>query len=151
MQLGDIPLEKVNTSLYGFAGEVVHPQGMISLPLTLGAGAARRTCMLKFLVVDVSSAYNVILRRPTLNAFQVVIFTYHMKIKFPTPGGVGEVQGDPFNLVSATLRLCEKDRREPLTKSRRVLPLVNEGKTWSWKKSLKGQGHPLKYNRLKNC
>ncbi|KAL0411269.1 UNVERIFIED_CONTAM: hypothetical protein Slati_3716600 [Sesamum latifolium] len=25
MQLRDIPLEKVNTSLYGFAGEVVHP------------------------------------------------------------------------------------------------------------------------------
>ncbi|KAL0411187.1 UNVERIFIED_CONTAM: hypothetical protein Slati_3708400 [Sesamum latifolium] len=26
MQLGDIPLEKVNTSLYGFAGEIVHPE-----------------------------------------------------------------------------------------------------------------------------
>ncbi|KAL0393011.1 UNVERIFIED_CONTAM: hypothetical protein Sradi_2523900 [Sesamum radiatum] len=25
MHLGDTPLEKVNTSLYGFAGEVVHP------------------------------------------------------------------------------------------------------------------------------
>ncbi|KAL0453047.1 UNVERIFIED_CONTAM: hypothetical protein Slati_1282800 [Sesamum latifolium] len=25
MQLGDVSLEKVNTSLYGFAGEVVHP------------------------------------------------------------------------------------------------------------------------------
>ncbi|KAL0462885.1 UNVERIFIED_CONTAM: hypothetical protein Slati_0176100 [Sesamum latifolium] len=43
MQLGDIPLEKVNTSLNGFAGEVVHPRGMISLPLTLGAVAAQRT------------------------------------------------------------------------------------------------------------
>ncbi|KAL0416458.1 UNVERIFIED_CONTAM: hypothetical protein Slati_3477700 [Sesamum latifolium] len=91
IQLGDIPLEKVNTSLYGFAGEVVHHRGMISLPLTLGAGVARRTCMLKFLGVDVPSAYNVILGRPTLNAFQAVISTYHMKIKFPTPGGVGEV------------------------------------------------------------
>ncbi|KAL0406476.1 UNVERIFIED_CONTAM: hypothetical protein Slati_3961500 [Sesamum latifolium] len=55
MQLGDIPLEKVNTSLYGFTGEVIHPRGMISLPLTLGAGNARKTCMLKFLVVDVPS------------------------------------------------------------------------------------------------
>ncbi|KAL0458379.1 UNVERIFIED_CONTAM: hypothetical protein Slati_0465100 [Sesamum latifolium] len=43
MQLGDISLEKVDTSLYGFAGEVVHPRGMISLPLTLGSGVARRT------------------------------------------------------------------------------------------------------------
>ncbi|KAL0445003.1 UNVERIFIED_CONTAM: hypothetical protein Slati_2223000 [Sesamum latifolium] len=56
----------------------------------------RRTCMLKFLVVDVPSAYNAILGRPTLNNFQAVISMYHMKIKFSTPGGVGEVQGDPL-------------------------------------------------------
>ncbi|KAL0375557.1 UNVERIFIED_CONTAM: hypothetical protein Scaly_0673300 [Sesamum calycinum] len=36
MQLGDVPLEAIYTFLYGFAGEVVHPRGMISLPLTLG-------------------------------------------------------------------------------------------------------------------
>ncbi|KAL0453046.1 UNVERIFIED_CONTAM: hypothetical protein Slati_1282700 [Sesamum latifolium] len=60
----------------------------------MGRGTTRKTCLLKFLVVDVPSAYNVILGRPTLNAFQAVISTYHMKIKFPTPGGVGEVQGD---------------------------------------------------------
>ncbi|KAL0289420.1 UNVERIFIED_CONTAM: hypothetical protein Sangu_2615100 [Sesamum angustifolium] len=36
MQLGDIPLEKVNTSLYGFTGEIIHPRGMISLFLMLG-------------------------------------------------------------------------------------------------------------------
>ncbi|KAL0409550.1 UNVERIFIED_CONTAM: hypothetical protein Sradi_1889400 [Sesamum radiatum] len=96
MQLGDVSLEKVNTSLYGFAGEVLHPRGMVSLPLTMGRGTTRKTCLLKFLVVDVPSAYNVILGRPTLNTFQAVISTYHMKIKFPTPGGVEEVQGDPL-------------------------------------------------------
>ncbi|KAL0439155.1 UNVERIFIED_CONTAM: hypothetical protein Slati_2398500 [Sesamum latifolium] len=96
MQLGDVSLEKVNSSLYGFAGEVVHPRGMVSLPLTMGRGTARKICLLKFLVVDVPSAYNVILGRPTLNTFQAVISTYHMKIKFPTPGGIGEVQGDPL-------------------------------------------------------
>ncbi|KAL0455174.1 UNVERIFIED_CONTAM: hypothetical protein Slati_0856600 [Sesamum latifolium] len=62
----------------------------------MGRGTARKTCLLKFLVVDVPSAYNVILGRPTLNTFQAVISTYHMKIKFPTPGGIGEVQGDPL-------------------------------------------------------
>ncbi|KAL0405974.1 UNVERIFIED_CONTAM: hypothetical protein Slati_3911300 [Sesamum latifolium] len=36
MQLRNVSLEEVNTSLYGFAGEVVHPQGMVLLPLTMG-------------------------------------------------------------------------------------------------------------------
>ncbi|KAL0300378.1 UNVERIFIED_CONTAM: hypothetical protein Sangu_3123900 [Sesamum angustifolium] len=91
MQLGDIPLEKVNTSLYEFAGEGIHPRGMISLPLILGTRTPRKSCMLKFLMVDVSSAYNTILGKPTLNVFQAVISTYHMKIKFSALGGVGEV------------------------------------------------------------
>ncbi|KAK4389741.1 hypothetical protein Sango_2311100 [Sesamum angolense] len=68
MELGDIPLEK----------------------------SPRKTCMLKFLVVNVSFAYNDILWRPTLDAFQVVISTYHMKIKFPAPRDVGEGQGNPL-------------------------------------------------------
>ncbi|KAL0427551.1 UNVERIFIED_CONTAM: hypothetical protein Slati_2929900 [Sesamum latifolium] len=81
MQLGDGPLEAVDTSLYGFAGVVVHPRGMISLPLTLGTFPLWKTCLLKFLVVDIPSAYNVILGRPALNAFRAIISTYHMKIK----------------------------------------------------------------------
>ncbi|KAL0457808.1 UNVERIFIED_CONTAM: hypothetical protein Slati_0408000 [Sesamum latifolium] len=32
MQLGDVPLETVDTSLYDFVGEVVQPRDMISLP-----------------------------------------------------------------------------------------------------------------------
>ncbi|KAL0296167.1 UNVERIFIED_CONTAM: hypothetical protein Sradi_6668800 [Sesamum radiatum] len=36
MPLGGAPLEEVDTSLYGFAGEVVHPRRMVSLPLSLG-------------------------------------------------------------------------------------------------------------------
>ncbi|KAL0453020.1 UNVERIFIED_CONTAM: hypothetical protein Slati_1280100 [Sesamum latifolium] len=94
MQLGDVPLEAVDTSLYGFDGEVLHPRGMISLPLTLGTSPLRKTCLLKFLVVDIPLAYNVILGRPTLNAFRAMISTYHMKIKFLMVGGVGEAQAD---------------------------------------------------------
>ncbi|KAL0294714.1 UNVERIFIED_CONTAM: hypothetical protein Sangu_3212600 [Sesamum angustifolium] len=110
MQLGDTLQQRVNTSLYGFAGEVVHPRGMISLPLTLGTRTLRKTFM--FLVVDVPSAYNVILGRLTLNAFQVVISTYDLKIKFLTFGGVGEVQGDPSNHESVMLKPYVKDKKK---------------------------------------
>ncbi|KAL0412078.1 UNVERIFIED_CONTAM: hypothetical protein Slati_3797500 [Sesamum latifolium] len=103
--------KKVNTSLYGFAGEVVHPRGMVSLPLTMGRGTTRKTCLLKFLVVDVPSANNVILGRPTLNIFQAVVSAYHMKIKFPTPGGVGEVQGDPLQSRKCYVEAVRKGQK----------------------------------------
>jgi hypothetical protein len=46
-----------------------------------------------FLVVDCSSAYNVIIEHPTLNSLPVVISTYHLLVHFPTENGVGEMKG----------------------------------------------------------
>ncbi|KAL0317402.1 UNVERIFIED_CONTAM: hypothetical protein Sangu_2154500 [Sesamum angustifolium] len=58
MQLGGAPLEAVDTTLYGFAGEVVDPRGVVSCPLTLGTTPLWKTCLLKFLVEDIPSVYN---------------------------------------------------------------------------------------------
>ncbi|KAL0402032.1 UNVERIFIED_CONTAM: hypothetical protein Slati_4233100 [Sesamum latifolium] len=101
MELEDVPLEPVDTSLYGFAGEVVHPLGQILLPISLGIEPARKTRMVRFLVVGMPSAYNLILGRPTLNVFQAIISTYYMKLKFPMENRIGEVQGDQY-----TTRKC---------------------------------------------
>ena len=49
---------------------------------------------MKFLVVNSPSAYNTIMGRPSLNLFQAIASTYHMKIKFPTASGIGEEVGD---------------------------------------------------------
>ncbi|KAL0449228.1 UNVERIFIED_CONTAM: hypothetical protein Slati_1479200 [Sesamum latifolium] len=114
MQLGDVPLEVVDTSLYGFAGEVVHPRGMISLLLTLGTSPLRKTCLLKFLVVDIPSVYNVILGRPTLNAFRTIISTYHMKIKFPVVGGVGEAQADILQARRCYVEAIKREKKRIL-------------------------------------
>ncbi|KAL0302300.1 UNVERIFIED_CONTAM: hypothetical protein Scaly_2565900 [Sesamum calycinum] len=91
MQLGDIPLVKVNTSLYGFA----HPR-------------------------DVSSTYNAVLGKSTLNASQAIISTYHMKIKFPAPGGVGEVQGDPLQSRKCYIEAVHKGQKKGATYQRLV-------------------------------
>ncbi|KAL0445714.1 UNVERIFIED_CONTAM: hypothetical protein Slati_1699300 [Sesamum latifolium] len=128
MQLGDVSLEKVNTLLYGFAGELVHPRGMVSLPLTMGTGNTRRTCILKFLVVDVPSAYNVILERPTFNAFQAVISTYHMKIKFSTPGVVGEVQGNHLQSRKCYVEAVRKGQKRNSDEVHQGVPPVKKGK-----------------------
>ncbi|CAA0808228.1 Unknown protein, partial [Striga hermonthica] len=70
------------------------PLGETTLAVVLGEGDLRKVKMVRFVVVDVESAYNVILGRPALNAFQAVVSTYHMKLKFPVGNRVGEARGD---------------------------------------------------------
>ncbi|CAA0834975.1 Unknown protein, partial [Striga hermonthica] len=79
----DIELSPLHTSLFGFNGSEVAPLGETTLAIVLGEGDLRKVKMVRFVVVDVESAYNVILGRPALNAFQAVVSTYHMKLKFP--------------------------------------------------------------------
>ncbi|XP_073133385.1 uncharacterized protein [Henckelia pumila] len=92
--ISNAQLAPINTLLVGFSGEIVEALGEVTLPLSLGSYPKRSTKMVKFLVVEASSAYNVILGRPSFNIFQALGSTYHMKLKFPTPGGVGEAIGD---------------------------------------------------------
>ncbi|XP_073138220.1 uncharacterized protein [Henckelia pumila] len=94
MGIDNAQLTPINTPLVGFSGEVVEALGEITLPVSLGSYPMRVTKMVKFLRVNASSAYNVILGRPSLNMFQVVGSTYHMKLKFPTSEGVGKAVGD---------------------------------------------------------
>ncbi|XP_058092147.1 uncharacterized protein LOC131238038 [Magnolia sinica] len=79
----------VKTPLHGFAGERVISEGVISLPVTVEEGQHQVTLMVDFLVVNVSSVYNVILSRPSLNAMRVVVSTYHLMMKFLAEGGIG--------------------------------------------------------------
>ncbi|KAL0403905.1 UNVERIFIED_CONTAM: hypothetical protein Sradi_2031300 [Sesamum radiatum] len=71
------------------------------------------------------------LGRPTLNTFQAVISSYYMKIKFPTLGGVGEVQGDPLQSCKCYIEAVSKGQKRTSDEAPRGLPLVNEGTTWS--------------------
>ena len=94
MGIGREKLEPVSTHLRGFSGEKVLPLGSIQLVLTLGEPPCQATTTTRFLIVDASSAYNMLLGRPSLNAIKAIPFAYHMMIKFLTESGVGMVQGD---------------------------------------------------------
>ena len=87
-------LEPVNTHLRGFSGEKVLPLGSIQLVLTLGDPPCQAMTITRFLIVDASSAYNMLLGKPFLNAIKAIPSAYHMMIKFPTVSGVGMVRGD---------------------------------------------------------
>ncbi|XP_064992509.1 uncharacterized protein LOC135629243 [Musa acuminata AAA Group] len=85
----------MSSTLTGFTGDSISPMGAITLPLTLGVPPRSKTVMTTFLVVDLPTAYNAILGRPTLNKVRAVVSTYYQTIKFPTHAGVGEVAGSP--------------------------------------------------------
>ena len=64
------------------------------LSVTVGNYPQQNTKDVTFLVVDCSSAYNAILRQPTLNSWKAVTLIYHLMIKFHTDYGVGELRGN---------------------------------------------------------
>ena len=94
MDIGREKMEPVSTHLRGFSREKVLPLGSIQLVLTLGDPPCQATTTVGLLVVDVPSAYNMLLGRPSLNSIKAIPSAYHMMIKFPTTSGVGMVRGD---------------------------------------------------------
>ena len=64
-----------------------------------------------FLMVDCSSSYNAIIRRPTLNSWKAITSTYHLSIKFPTEYKVGQVQGDQLAVRECYLAMLALDEQ----------------------------------------
>ena len=82
------------------------------LPVTLGTEPRQATTILTFVVVRVPSTYNAILDRPSLNALQAVISTFHLLMKFLTPNGTGEDQADQMiarQCYSASLKAAPRE------------------------------------------
>lgn len=84
-------LKRCTSSLVGFSGERVYPEGRIKLPLTLGDGKEAFTQVEEFVVIDGPLAYNTILGRLTIHHFKAVPSTYHKTMKFPISNGTGTV------------------------------------------------------------
>ena len=94
MRINKELLRPVNVSLIGFGEMKVLLVDTISLLVVVGSYPRQINKEVNFLVVNCSSSYNAIIRRPTLNSWRVVTSTYHLSVKFPTEYGIGEVQGD---------------------------------------------------------
>ncbi|KAK3008615.1 hypothetical protein RJ639_014357 [Escallonia herrerae] len=107
-------LRKIDTPLYGFSNHPVVCEGIIALPMTVGAPPNQAKLMLDFVVVRVPSAYNAILGRTALNQLRAVVSTYHMKMKFPTENGVGEVKGDQVVARQCYMASCRNRANKTL-------------------------------------
>ncbi|GFZ15785.1 hypothetical protein Acr_25g0001940 [Actinidia rufa] len=94
MKIGIDKLHPFHTPLIGLGGNTTHPLEWINLPITLGTEPHQTTVWQDFIVVDCPSLYNAILGRPTLGGIKAITSTYHLKLKFPTLTGIGEIKGD---------------------------------------------------------
>jgi hypothetical protein len=94
MKIDQGKLIPVGCPLVGFAGEQVFSVGAIDLLVMAGTYPQQKTNMVKFLVVEGCSAYNVILGRPALNELGAITSTLHLCMKLPTDASFGVVKGD---------------------------------------------------------
>ena len=105
-------LTLTNAPLVGFGGTRVFPLGAITLAVRAGDYPRQITREVTFLVVDCSSAYNAILRRPTLNSWKAVTSTYHLMIKFPTNYRVGELQENQVAARECYIAMIEMEDQQ---------------------------------------
>ncbi|RRT85023.1 hypothetical protein B296_00005206 [Ensete ventricosum] len=112
----DLDLAPLTSTLIGFAGDSVSPQGTTTIPVTFGGEPRSKTLLVSFMVVKLPSAYNAIIGHPTLNRLRAIVSMYHRILKFPTRDGVGEVRSDPREsrqCYLTAITLFKKPRTEP--------------------------------------
>ncbi|RRT53175.1 hypothetical protein B296_00045812 [Ensete ventricosum] len=80
----------MTSTLTGFTVDTITSVGVATLPITFDDEPRTKTFMIPFMVVELSSAYNVIIGHPTLNKLRAIVSTYHRNMKFQTSVGQGE-------------------------------------------------------------
>lgn len=78
--------------LYGFGKHLVLIEGTITLSILLGKALYTVKKQVQYYVIRVESPYKGILGRPTLTVFQAVSSIPHLKLKFLTKHGIGEIR-----------------------------------------------------------
>ena len=81
--------------MVGFVGDQVEIRGYVELRTTFADENVARTIVIRYIVVNVSFAYNLLLGQASLNMLRVVASTAHMRIRLPSDeGGVITIKAD---------------------------------------------------------
>ncbi|RRT77229.1 hypothetical protein B296_00027753 [Ensete ventricosum] len=84
----------MSSTVIGCIGDSIAPLGTTILPITIVHKPRSKAVMVTFMVVNLSSAYNVILSWLLLIRLRVIVSTYHRVMKFSTRAGIEEVRSD---------------------------------------------------------
>ncbi|KAM2654372.1 hypothetical protein EV2_025883 [Malus domestica] len=93
-------LDRSISPLISFFDDIVQPLGSIHLPFTIGTSPYTATITTNFLVVDCSTAYNVIFGHTCINDLKAMVSTHMLLMKFPTHYGNGYIRGDQLSARS---------------------------------------------------
>ena len=109
-------LSKYNTPLVRFDGQMVVPEGQISLPVNMEG----KEVMVNFIVVSSFSLYMAILGKPWIHAMGALSSTLHVKVKFHIDHGVAIVRGDQQAarqclMVAVNREIKQKESAEEVT------------------------------------
>nr|XP_025703002.1 uncharacterized protein LOC112803745 [Arachis hypogaea] len=112
--LKDADLTTHQHGVIGLGDHFIKPDGVISLPISVGQMQGRRSAMAEFVILRDSTAYNIILGRKTINDFEAIINTKLLIMKFVTDdGSIGTIRGDLETAVAcdnASLSLRKKSK-----------------------------------------
>ncbi|KAL1346027.1 hypothetical protein AAHE18_08G159100 [Arachis hypogaea] len=112
--LKDADLTTHQHGVIGLGDHFIKPDGIISLPISVGQSQGRRSAMAEFVILRDSTAYNIILGRKTINDFEAIINTKLLIMKFVTDdGSIGSIRGDLETAVAcdnASLSLRKKSK-----------------------------------------
>ncbi|XP_015971482.1 uncharacterized protein LOC107494953 [Arachis duranensis] len=112
--LRDADLTTHQHGVIGLGDHFIKPDGVISLPISVGQTQGRRSAMAEFVILQDSTAYNIILGRKTINDVEAIINTKLLVMKFVTDdGSIGSIRGNLETAVAcdnASLSLRKKSK-----------------------------------------
>lgn len=68
-------IKEYEDKLVSFAGEQVKTRGYIDLLTTFGDGRQSRTILVRYVIVETSTSYNILIGRPSLNELSAIVST----------------------------------------------------------------------------
>jgi len=83
MRIPETEIQHYNEQIVGFSGEQVDTKGYIDLFTTFGEEEClNRTINVRYLLVNASTSYNILLGRSSINRLKVIVSTPHLAMKF---------------------------------------------------------------------
>ena len=93
----NFPMQTMRLSpapLVSFNGEIIEVEGEVTLLVTTETPLQMKMVFITFTMVNIPSAYNVILGCPRLNQLDMVVSTKGLLVWFPTKFDVCKMKGD---------------------------------------------------------